>query len=374
MSSTLPLSTVDEYGEITLAQQISQLPGIAQVLVYGAQKFAVRVQVNPVAAAARNISLEDIRTVLAKANSNTPVGTLSGPERDVTLLASGALRNAAGYRNVVAAYRNGAPVKLDEIAHVIDSVENDKVASWFNNDRAVVLAIQRQPDANTVEVVDAVQSRLPQFRAQVPASVRMATLMDRSLSIRQAVADVQETLAIAFGLVILVIYLFLRSAAATIIPGLAVPISLVGTCAAMYMFGFSINNMTLAGADAVGRIRGRRRYRHARKHRASHRGRDAAVRGGAQRRARDRLHHRFDHVLADRRVHSGAADGRHRRARVPRIRRHHRGRDRAVRLRLADAHADAVRARVARSSRRGKEAVFHPAGVRAQLPGIAQCL
>ena len=245
MSSTLPLSTVDEYGEITLAQQISQLPGIAQVLVYGAQKFAVRVQVNPVAAAARNISLEDIRTVLAKANSNTPVGTLSGPERDVTLLASGALRNAAGYRNVVAAYRNGAPVKLNEIAHVIDSVENDKVASWFNNDRAVVLAIQRQPDANTVEVVDAVQSRLPQFRAQVPASVRMATLMDRSLSIRQAVDDVQETLAIAFGLVILVIYLFLRSAAATIIPGLAVPISLVGTCAAMYMFGFSINNMTL---------------------------------------------------------------------------------------------------------------------------------
>src|SRR6185437_1823523 len=245
ISPTLPLSTVDEYGEITLAQQISQLPGIAQVLVYGAQKFAVRVQVNPVAAAARNISLEDIRTVLAKANSNTPVGTLSGPERDVTLLASGALRNAAGYRNVVAAYRNGAPVKLDEIAHVVDSVENDKVASWFNNDRAVVLAIQRQPDANTVEVVDAVQSRLPQFRAQVPASVRMATLMDRSLSIRQAVADVQETLAIAFGLVILVIYLFLRSAAATIIPGLAVPISLVGTCAAMYMFGFSINNMTL---------------------------------------------------------------------------------------------------------------------------------
>jgi HAE1 family hydrophobic/amphiphilic exporter-1 len=245
MSSTLPLSTVDEYGEITLAQQISQLPGIAQVLVYGAQKFAVRVQVNPVAAAARNISLEDIRTVLAKANSNTPVGTLSGPERDVTLLATGALRKAADYRNVVAAYRNGAPVKLNEIAHVIDSVENDKVASWFNNNRAVVLAIQRQPDANTVEVVDSVRARLPQFRAQVPASIQMETLLDRSISIRQAVADVQETLGIAFGLVILVIYLFLRSASATIIPGLAVPISLIGTCAAMYMFGFSINNMTL---------------------------------------------------------------------------------------------------------------------------------
>jgi hydrophobic/amphiphilic exporter-1 (mainly G- bacteria), HAE1 family len=245
ISPTLPMSTVDEYGETLLAQQISQLSGVAQVLVYGAQKFAVRVQVDPVAAAARNISLDDIRTVLTKANSNTPVGTLSGPNRSVTLLASGALRQASDYRNVVAAWRNGAPVKLNEIAHVIDSVENDKIASWFNNDRAVVLAIQRQPDANTVAVVDAVMARLPQFRAQVPASIRMETLLDRSISVRQAVADVQETLAIAFCLVILVIFLFLRSASATIIPGLAVPISLVGTCAAMYAFGFSINNMTL---------------------------------------------------------------------------------------------------------------------------------
>jgi HAE1 family hydrophobic/amphiphilic exporter-1 len=215
------------------------------VLVYGAQKFAVRVQVDPVAAAARNISLDDVRTVLAKANSNTPVGTLSGPDRDVTLLASGALRHASDYRNVVAAWRNGAPVKLDEIARVVDSVENDKIASWFNNDRAVVLAIQRQPDANTVAVVDAVMAKLPQFRAQVPASIRMETLLDRSISVRQAVWDVQETLTIAFCLVIMVIFLFLRSASATIIPGLAVPISLVGTCAAMYAFGFSINNMTL---------------------------------------------------------------------------------------------------------------------------------
>ena len=245
ISPTLPLSTVDEYGETMLAQQISQLPGVAQVLVYGAQKFAVRVQVDPVAAAARNISLDDVRTVLSKANSNTPVGVLSGPERDVTLLASGAMRRASDYKSVVAAWRNGAPVKLTEIAHVIDSVENDKVASWFNNDRAVVLAIQRQPDANTVEVVDLVKAKLPQFRAQVPPSIRMETLMDRSISIRNAVADVQETLGIAFCLVILVIFLFLRSVSATIIPALAVPISLIGTCAAMYAFGFSINNMTL---------------------------------------------------------------------------------------------------------------------------------
>jgi HAE1 family hydrophobic/amphiphilic exporter-1 len=245
ISPTLPLSTLNEYAETLLAQQISQLSGVAQVLVYGAQKFAVRVQVDPVAAAQRNISLEDIRTVLTKANSNTPVGTLSGPDRTVTLLASGAIQRASDYRNVVAAWRNGAPVKLNEIANVVDSVENDKIASWFNNDRAIVLAIQRQPDANTVAVVDAVRDKLPQFRAQVPASIRMETLLDRSISIRQAVADVQETLAIAFALVILVIFLFLRSVSATIIPGLAVPISLVGTCAAMYAFGFSINNMTL---------------------------------------------------------------------------------------------------------------------------------
>jgi HAE1 family hydrophobic/amphiphilic exporter-1 len=245
ISPTLPLSTVDEYAETTLAQQISQLAGVAQVLVYGAQKFAVRVQVDPIAAASRNISLDDVRTVLAKANSNTPVGTLSGPDRDVTLLATGAMRNASDYRNVVAAWRNGAPIKLEEIARVIDSVENDKIASWFNNDRAIVLAIQRQPDANTVEVVDLVRQKLPAFRAQIPPSISMETLLDRSISIRSAVAAVEESLAIAFCLVILVIFLFLRSASATIIPALAVPISLVGTCAAMYAFGFSINNMTL---------------------------------------------------------------------------------------------------------------------------------
>ncbi|MEA2983181.1 MAG: hypothetical protein QOF09_5004 [Alphaproteobacteria bacterium] len=244
-SPTLPMSTVDEYGQTILAQQISQLPGVAQVQVFGSQKFAVRIQVDPVAAAARNISLDDIRTVLTKANSNTPVGTLAGPDRNVTLLASGAMRRAADYRTVVAAWRNGAPVRLNEIANVIDSVENDKVASWFNDARAVVLAIQRQPDANTVDVVDSVKARLPQFRAQVPPSIRMETLLDRSISIRMAVADVQETLGIAFCLVILVIFLFLRSATATIIPALAVPISLIATCAAMYAFDFSINNMTL---------------------------------------------------------------------------------------------------------------------------------
>ena len=244
-SPTLPLSVIDEYGEITLAQQISQLSGVAQVLVYGAQKFAIRVQVDPVAAAARNISLEDVRSVVSKANSNTPVGTLNGPKQSMTLTASGAMTKAEEYRKVVVAYRNGAPVHLEAIGRVVDSVENDKIASWFNDNRAIVLAIQRQPDANTVAVVDAVRSHLPQYRALVPPSIRMEVLMDRSISIRDSVADVQQTLAIAISLVILVIFLFLRTVPATIIPALAVPVSLIGTCAAMYLFGFSINNMTL---------------------------------------------------------------------------------------------------------------------------------
>jgi HAE1 family hydrophobic/amphiphilic exporter-1 len=244
-SPTLPLSAVNEYGEITLAQQISQLPGIAQVLIYGAQKFAVRVQVDPVAAASRNISLEDIRSVVSKTNSNTPVGTLSGPKQSVTLKASAAMTNAEEYRKVVVAYRNGVPVPLDQVARVIDSVENDKIASWFNENRAIVLAIQRQPDANTVAVVDLVRERLPQYRAMVPPSIRMEVLNDRSISIRDSVVDVQETLAIAICLVVMVIFLFLRTVSATLIPALAVPVSLIGTCAAMYVFGFSINNMTL---------------------------------------------------------------------------------------------------------------------------------
>jgi HAE1 family hydrophobic/amphiphilic exporter-1 len=244
-SDTMPLSAVDDYAETVLAPTLSQLPGVAQVLVYGAQKFAVRVQVDPAAAAARNISLDDIRSVVAKANSSTPVGVLEGQNESVTLLATGAIRNAADYRDVVVAYRNGAPIKLNEVARVIDSVENDKVASWFNDSRAIVLAIQRQPDANTVEVVDLVRAKLPAMRAQIPPAINMAPLFDRSISIRAAVSDVQETLMIAISLVIMVIFLFLRKVSATIIPALAVPVSLIGTCAAMYAFGFSINNMTL---------------------------------------------------------------------------------------------------------------------------------
>ncbi len=245
VSPTLSMSVVDDYAEITLAQQISQLPGIAQVLAYGAQKFAVRVQVDPIAAAARGIALDDVRNLVAKTNSNTPVGTIAGVRQNTTITATAAMRSASEYGNVVAAYRNGVPVRLSEIANVVDSVENDQIANLYNNEKSIILAIFKQPDANTVQIVDAIKERLPVYRAQIPASVKMEILADRSQSIRDSVEDVQATLAIAIGLVVLVIFLFLRSASATVIPALAVPISLIATCAAMYMFGYSINNMTL---------------------------------------------------------------------------------------------------------------------------------
>ena len=244
-SSTLPLSAVNEYGDITIGQALSQVAGVAQVQIFGPQKFAIRVQADPEAAAARGLSLEDIRSAVSRANSSTPVGTLNGPRQDVALQASGQLDKAVDYRQVVVAWRNGSPVKLDEVAKVYDSVENDKVATWFNGERAIVLAIQKQPEANTVAVVDGVKARLPSLRAQIPASIKMDVQLDRSVSIRQAVTDVEETLFIAVGLVIVVIFLFLRSASATFIPALAVPISILGTCAVMYALDYSINNMTL---------------------------------------------------------------------------------------------------------------------------------
>src|SRR3954469_16033065 len=244
-SSTLPLSTVNEYGDITIGQALSQIPGVEQVTIFGAQKFAIRVQADPEAAAARGLSLEDIRTAVSRANSSTPVGTLNGPKQDISLQASGQMDKAIDYRKVVVAWRNGSPVKLDEVARIQDSVENDKIATWLNDDRAIVLAIQKQPDANTIAVVDGVRAKLPALRAQIPPSVDISVMMDRSISVRQAVSDVEETLLIAVVLVILVIFLFLRSASATFIPALAVPISLLGTCGVMYALDYSINNMTL---------------------------------------------------------------------------------------------------------------------------------
>lgn len=244
-SPTLPLSAVDEYAETVISQQISQLPGVAQVLVYGSQKFAVRIAIDPAEAAARAVDMADVRQAIVSAASNTPVGVLSGERRTITLDAKTQPMHAAAYRPLVVAWRDGQPLRLEQIANVYDSVENNLVASWFNNDRAIVLAIQRQPDANTVDVVDRVRAAIPLLSAQVPPSVSIKVLNDRSLSIRAAVADVQFSLAAAAILVVFVIFVFLKSARATLVPALALPVSIISTFAVMAALGYSIDNMSL---------------------------------------------------------------------------------------------------------------------------------
>ncbi|MEP9378109.1 efflux RND transporter permease subunit [Aquabacter sp. CN5-332] len=244
-SDTLPLSSVNEYADTIIGQQISQLPGVAQVQIFGTQKYAVRVRVDPAAAGVRNISAADIRTAIEAAASNTPIGQLSGPKQNLTIDMGTAKASAEPFRRIVVAWRNGAPVRLDEIARVTDGVENERVASWFNDDRSIVLAVVRQPDANTVAVVDEVRAHLAQYRAQVPGAVNIEVLNDRSVSIRDAVHDVQKTLMEAIVLVVMVIFLFLRNVRATLIPSLALPLSIVATFAAMWVLNFSINNMTL---------------------------------------------------------------------------------------------------------------------------------
>lgn len=244
-SATLSPSAVNEYADSVFSQTLSQIPGVAQVNIFGAQKFAIRIQADPEAAAARGLSLEDIRTAVARANSSTPVGTMNGPDQAIALQASGQLSKAEDYKDIVVAWRNGSPVKLNDVARIYDSVENDRNVGWFNGERSLVLAILKQPDANTVAVVDAVRARIPSLQEQIPSSIKVDVMMDSSVSIRQAVWDVEETLMIAVALVIMVIFLFLRSATATFIPAVAVPVSLIGTCGAMYLLDFSINNMTL---------------------------------------------------------------------------------------------------------------------------------
>jgi HAE1 family hydrophobic/amphiphilic exporter-1 len=244
-SDILPLSVVDEYAETMIGQRVSTLPGVAQVQVFGGQKFAVRVQVNPQALAAMGIGLDDVKSALATANTNSPVGVLSGPAQSVTLQATGALQEAAQYRSIIVAYRNGAPVRLGEVATILDSVQNDKVASWINGKRSVQLGVLRQPDANTVQVVDSVKALVPIFREQLPPAIELTVVSDRSVSIRNSVDDVQFTLALTICLVVLVIFIFLRNVTATIIPALALPVSIIGTFAGMYAMGYSIDNLSL---------------------------------------------------------------------------------------------------------------------------------
>ncbi len=244
-SPTLPLSEVDEYAETFLSQRISMVGGVAQVQVFGTQKYAVRVQLDPRGLASRQVGIDEVSSAVQSANVNLPTGTLWGRHQAVTVQATGQLTSAAAYRPVIVAYRNGRPVRLEELGRVIDSVENDKIASWFNGARSVILAVQRQPGTNTVEVVDNIKALFPNFRELMPLSVRLDVLYDRSASIRDSVHDVKFTLLLTIGLVILVIFLFLRNISATVIPSLALPMSIVGTFAVMYLLDYSLDNLSL---------------------------------------------------------------------------------------------------------------------------------
>ena len=244
-SKTLPPYTVDRYAETLMGQRISMVKGVAQVQVYGSQKYAVRIQLDPQALATRQIGVDEIHTAVQNGNVNMPVGTLYGDHRAFTLQANGQLTHASMYRPLIVAYRNGSPVRLEDVGKVYDSVQDNRVANWWNDTESVVLAIERQPGTNTVEVVDAVKQLLPQFRAIIPPSIHMQILYDASESIRNSVADVKFTLFLAVALVIMVIFLFLRNLSATLIPSFALPMSIIGTFAVMYLLGYTIDNLSL---------------------------------------------------------------------------------------------------------------------------------
>ncbi|HKF69563.1 MAG TPA: efflux RND transporter permease subunit [Vicinamibacterales bacterium] len=248
-STTLPPWTLDEYAETRIAQRISMVNGVAQVQVLGSQKYAVHAQLDPHALAARQIGINEVETALRNWNVNVPAGTLIGPHKSFTLQATGQLMNADQYKDMVVTYRNGAPVRLQELGTVIDGVEDQRTASWFytpdGEQRAITLGIQRQPGTNTIAVADAVKDLMPKFRNELPTSVHMDVLYDRSDTIRDSYRDVQFTMALTLALVIMVIFVFLRNVWATVIPSLALPFSIIGTFAVMYLLGYSLDNLSM---------------------------------------------------------------------------------------------------------------------------------
>jgi multidrug efflux pump len=244
-SDNIPLPQVEDLADTRFAQKISQLPGVGQVAISGGQKPAIRIQVNPAALSAHGLNLEDVRTVLQSTSLDLAKGNFDGPEQDYQIDANDQILNSHDYKNVVVAYRNGAPVLLSDVAQIVDGIENVKQAAWMNDTPAVVLNIQRQPGANIIEVVDRIKKLLPALKGNLPASVKVSILTDRTTTIRASVKDVEFELMLTIALVVMVIFLFLRSLSATIIPSIAVPLSLVGTFGVMDMAGYSLNNLTL---------------------------------------------------------------------------------------------------------------------------------
>ena len=316
-SNTMPLSKVQDLADTRLAQKISQLPGVGLVTISGGQKPAVRVQANPTALSSYGVNLEDVRTALQQTSINRPKGNFDGPHQSYQVDANDQLLTSKDYRSVVVAFRNGAPVMLSDVATVMDGVENVNQAAWMNNVPAVIVNIQRQPGANIIQVVDRIKTLLPQLNSTLPSSIQVSVLTDRTSTIRASVEDVQFELMLTVALVVMVIFLFLRNVAATIIPSVAVPLSLVGTFGVMYLLGYSLNNLTLMALtistgfvvdDAIVMIENIVRY--------IEEG-EKPLAGGAEGSGADRLYHCFADGLADCRADPVAVHGRHRRAAVP---------------------------------------------------------
>ena len=242
---TMPLYEINEYADRLLAQRISTVSGVANVQVFGAQKFAVRVQLDPDELASRNIGIDEVQRAIQSSNTNLPTGRLDGAKQAFTIQSSGGLANASAYRPIIVAYRNGSPVRLEQLGKVVDSVENTKAIGWFNQEHAAILAVNRQPGSNTVEVVDRIRQLLPALQREIPPAVHLNVAFDASQSIRGSIHDVEFTLVLTIALVVMVIFLFLRNLRATLIPGLAVPFSIIGTFAVMYLLGYSLNNLSL---------------------------------------------------------------------------------------------------------------------------------
>src|SRR5689334_6572094 len=252
-SDTLPLTTVDAYGENILLQKISQIPGVGLVGIGGQQKPAVRVQLDPQALAARGINLEDVRTALGQANVDLPKGTLNSPRQTFTLNTNDQLLNAEDYANLVIAFRNGSPVRIRDVGRAVSAPENDLIAGWYNNRRAVILAIQRQPGANVIETVARIKAAMPVLQASIPPAIKVNVISDRTDTVRASIHDVQFTLMLTVALVVMVIFIFLRNFWATVIPAVTVPLSLIGTFAVLYELGYSLDNLSLMALSiAVG--------------------------------------------------------------------------------------------------------------------------
>src|SRR5208282_2892119 len=244
-SNTMPLSQVEDLADTRFSQKIAQLPGVGLVSISGGQKPAVRVQVNPTALSSYGINLEDVRTALQQTSLNLAKGNFDGPQQDFQIDSNDQLLTSKDFQQIIVAYHNGAPVRLSDVANVIDDVENTRQAAWMNQTPAVIVNIQRQPGANIIQVVDRIKKLLPLLQSNLPAAVQVSILTDRTTTIRASVRDVEFELMLTVALVVMVIFLFLRSVSATVIPSVAVPLSLVGTFGVMYLAGFSLNNLTL---------------------------------------------------------------------------------------------------------------------------------